>query len=52
MIIYEDTPEKVIEEINQMYGVSRYHLFITDGFKTLESLEETCERLQLNNLDK
>ena len=52
MIIYEDTPEKNIEEINQLYGISRYHLFSTDGFKPLEVIEETCSRLQLKNLDK
>ncbi|KAL4469825.1 hypothetical protein ABPG72_013568 [Tetrahymena utriculariae] len=51
MIIYEDMTDKMLE-INQIYNIQRYHLFNTMTFKTLEQVNQICEKYSLVNIDE
>ncbi|KAL4476562.1 hypothetical protein ABPG74_010295 [Tetrahymena malaccensis] len=51
MIIYEDMTDKMLE-INQIYNIQRYHLFHTMTFKTLEQVNQICEKCSLVNIDE
>ncbi|EAS06960.2 hypothetical protein TTHERM_00977630 (macronuclear) [Tetrahymena thermophila SB210] len=51
MIIYEDMTDKILE-INEIYNIQRYHLFHTMTFKTLEQVNQICEKYTLVNIDE